>query len=166
MVRFFLRVFIMKRKKRIGPLQRLSAAIGAGLIAGVAGTAAITISQLIEMKITGRQPSTVPADAIEKTLDIKPADEGVKPRVAQQVHWAYGTAWGITRGLLAFSGLKSWAATLTHFSAVTGTALFAMPALDIVPPVNEQQPKSVLLSVLHHAVYAAAAGFVFDAITE
>jgi hypothetical protein len=155
----------MKKKKHTNAPERLGTAIGAGLIAGLAGTAAITISQLIEMKITGRQPSTVPADAVAKTLDVKATDEGQKPKVAQEVHWAYGTGLGITRGLLALSGLKSWPATLVHFSAVWGGSMILLPALELAPAVREQKPKSILIDGLHHAVYALVTGFVYDAIT-
>jgi hypothetical protein len=39
----------------------LASAIGIGMIAGLAGTLAITISQMIEMKITKRSMSKAPA---------------------------------------------------------------------------------------------------------
>lgn len=35
-----------------------------GLAAGVAGTAAVTASQALEMRLTGREPSTTPAEAV------------------------------------------------------------------------------------------------------
>ncbi len=53
-------------------LGSLGAAIGKGILAGLAGTLAMTLSQMIEMKITKRKPSTAPADAVKKTLHIKP----------------------------------------------------------------------------------------------
>ncbi len=46
---------------------RLGTAIGKGLIAELAGTLAMTLSQMIEMKTTKRKPSTAPADAVKKT---------------------------------------------------------------------------------------------------
>lgn len=45
------------------PLEKAAKAIGIGLMAGLAGTAAITLSQTIEMKLTKRPPSTAPVDA-------------------------------------------------------------------------------------------------------
>jgi hypothetical protein len=156
----------MKVKKHTNALERFGTAIGVGLIAGLAGTAAITISQMIEMKITGRQPSTVPADAVAKTLDVQATDKSKKPKVAHEVHWTYGAGLGITRGLLAMSGLKSWPATISHFSAVWGASMIMLPALELAPPVREQKPKSILIDGWHHAVYALVTGFVYDAITE
>lgn len=40
--------------------------LGKGIIAGLAGTAAISISQMIEMKISGREPNDAPAEAVNK----------------------------------------------------------------------------------------------------
>lgn len=156
----------MKRKKHTNALEKLGTAIGVGLLAGVAGTIAITLSQTIEMKITKRKPSTTPADAVEKTLDLKAVDELEKPKVSQEIHWTYGASLGITRGLLSLAGLKGWPATLAHFSAVWGGSMIMLPALELAPPVKEQKPKTLLIDGLHHAVYAIVAGFIFDAITE
>src|SRR5690606_28601491 len=145
---------------------KFGSALGKGLLAGLAGTAAITISQMIEMKITGRKPSTAPANAATKVLDVKAINVEHKPKFSQEVHWAYGTSWGVTRGLLALSGLKGWAATAVHFGAVMGTAMIMTPALKVAPPVKEWGVGGVLKDALHHAVYAVAAGLFFDAIND
>ncbi|MGN6532624.1 MAG: hypothetical protein ACTHK0_12845, partial [Ginsengibacter sp.] len=47
------------------------AALGKGLIAGLVGTAAITLSQTIERKMTGKPTSFAPGDAASKALDIE-----------------------------------------------------------------------------------------------
>ncbi|HVW60503.1 MAG TPA: hypothetical protein VHC48_10720 [Puia sp.] len=153
----------MNRKKN-NPFEEVGMAIGVGLLAGLAGTAAITLSQMIEMKITGRKPGTTPEQAVEKTLDIGAVSEEKKEKVSQEVHWVYGTAWGVSRGLMRLAGLKGWVATLTHFSAVWGTSLVMLPALGLSRPVQEQEVKSTLIDALHHAVYATATGLVVDAI--
>jgi hypothetical protein len=153
----------MSRKKN-NPFEEVGMAIGVGLLAGLAGTAAITLSQMIEMKITGRKPSTTPEKAVEKTLDIGAVSEEKKEKVSKEVHWVYGTTWGISRGLMRLAGLKGWVATLTHFSAVWGTSLVMLPALGLSRPVQEQEVKPMLIDALHHAVYATATGLVVDAI--
>ena len=53
-------------------LGALGAAIGKGLIAGCTGTIAMTISQKIEMKITGRKQSQATVKAVKKVLHIHP----------------------------------------------------------------------------------------------
>jgi len=154
-----------KRQRSVPPMERVATAIGAGLIAGLAGTAAMTISQMIEMKITRREPSTAPVDAVEKTIGVTAVREDERPMVAQEIHWTYGATWGMSRGLLALSGLRGWPATLAHFSAVWGASMILIPSLELGPSVMDRPAKPVLIEGWHHAVYAVMAGFVYDAIT-
>ncbi|MGI4021940.1 MAG: hypothetical protein ACRYFA_10575 [Janthinobacterium lividum] len=147
-------------------LNELGTAIGIGLMAGIVGTAAITISQMVEMNIDGREPSSAPADAASKILDIQPTSEEQKAKVSQQIHWAYGTSWGIARGLISLTGLKGWKATLVHFAAIWGTANVMLPALDVAPPATEEDAKTISIDGLHHSVYAVVAGLAFDAIAK
>jgi len=154
----------MEAKKVTKPVGKFGSAIGKGLIAGLIGTAAITVSQMIEMKITKRKGSTVPADAASKVLDIKPATVADKQKFSQEVHWTYGTLWGVARGLLSLAGVKRWTATTAHFAAILGTAMIIEPALKVAPPVKEWSKEDILKDMLHHAVYAIAAGLVYDAI--
>lgn len=144
----------------------VGSAIGKGLIAGAAGTLAITISQMIEMKITGRQPSMAPADAASKVLEIKPETEEDKEQFSQQIHWSYGTSWGIARGIMGLLGLNGLPATALHFGTIYTTALIMEPGLKVAPPVKEWGAKSIAVDALHHAVYAVVAGLVYDAISN
>ena len=154
----------MSKNKVAKTTGSFGAALGRGIIAGLAGTAAITVSQMIEMKITGRKPSTAPADAASKVLDIKPSTNDDKQQFSQEVHWTYGTSWGIARALIASTGLEGIPASLLHFGAIWGTAMIIEPKLGVAPPVTEWEPKTIAIDALHHAVYAAVAGLVYDAI--
>jgi hypothetical protein len=145
-------------------LGELGSAIGKGLLAGLAATAAITLSQMIEMKITKREPSDAPVKVSSQVVGIKPANEEDKEELSQKIHWAYGTTWGIVRGIIGLAGLKGLPATLVHFGAVWGTAMIMLPKYDLAPPVTEQEPKSIAIDGLHHAVYAVTAGIVYDAL--
>ena len=82
----------MSKKNKETTLKDVGTAIGVGLIAGFAGTFAITVSQRIEMEITGRKPSDTPANAVREVLDVKPVSESKSQQVSQEVHWAYGTS--------------------------------------------------------------------------
>jgi hypothetical protein len=145
-------------------LGALGSAIGKGLLAGLAATAAITISQMIEMKITGRQPSDAPLKVVEDTVGAKPVSAQDKQILSQEIHWSYGTAWGAARGLIGLTGLKGIPAALLHFGAIWGTALVMLPKHDAAKPINEQEPKAIAIDVLHHGVYALTAGLVYDAL--
>ena len=144
-------------------LGELGSAIGKGLIAGFAGTIAITFSQMIEMRITKRKASNAPAKAVKKTLHIE-ATPGNKEEFSNEVHWVYGTSWGVMRGLLSMAGIRGFAATSLHFASIWGTAVNIQPKLDIAPPLSEWEPNDIAIDILHHAVYAIVAGLVFDAI--
>ncbi|WP_342645077.1 hypothetical protein [Mucilaginibacter sp. CSA2-8R] len=142
----------------------LAGAIGKGLLAGLAGTAAITLSQMIEMKITKREASDAPVKVASEVTGAAPANDNQKEKLNNEIHYAYGTSWGVVRGLLGLAGLKGLPATLVHFGAIWATELIMLPKYDAAPPVNEQEPKSVAIDALHHAVYAIAAGLAYDAL--
>jgi hypothetical protein len=145
-------------------LSALGSAIGKGLLAGIAATAVMTLSQMIEMKITKREPSDATIKVAEDTAGAKPATEDDKQKLSQELHWSYGTAWGVARGLIGFTGLKGLPATLVHFAAVWGTALIMLPKHNAAKPINEQEPKEIAIDVLHHGIYAVTAGLVYDAL--
>jgi hypothetical protein len=140
----------------------IAAAFGTGIFAGVAGTAAMTISSTIEMKVRGRPASSTPALAAAKVLGIEPVDEEAKERFSNLVHWGYGTAWGGARGLLAAAGLSGPAATAVHLGAVWGSEQVMLPALGVTPPLTEWGVKEVVIDALHHMVYAGATGVAYS----
>jgi hypothetical protein len=142
----------------------LGSAIGRGLLAGLAATAAMTLSQMIEMKITKREASDAPVKVAGDTVGFKPASPQEKEKLSQEVHWSYGTAWGVARGLIGLTGLKGLPATLVHFGAVWGTALVMLPKHDAPKPITEQKPQDIAIDALHHAVYAITTGLVYDAL--
>ena len=152
------------RIKEENALGELGSAIGKGLLAGLAGTAAMTISQMIEMNITKRKPSDAPSKAVSKVVDVKPVSEAQKEKVNNEIHWAYGTVLGVSRGLISLTGLKGWKASAVHFGLVWAGSMVMLPALKVAPPVTEEEPKSIAIDGLHHAVYALAAGFAYDAL--
>jgi len=145
-------------------LGQLGGAIGKGLLAGLAGTAAITLSQMIEMKLTKREPSEAPVKVAQQVTDVKPVNKEAKEKVSQEIHWAYGTAWGIARGIVGLTGLRGLPAVAVHFAAVWGTSMVMLPKFKAAPPVTDQDPKAVAIDGLHHMVYALAAGFTYDAL--
>lgn len=145
-------------------LGELGSAIGKGLIAGIAGTASITISQMIEMKITQRQSSEAPIKVASQVTNIQPVNEESKSKVTQEIHWAYGTVWGVARGLISLTGLKGIPATLLHFGMVWGAALVMLPSFEAGPAPQEEDAKTLAVDALHHAVYATATGLAFDAL--
>lgn len=143
-------------------LGHAAGALGRGLAAGLFGTAVMTAVQMIEMKVRDREPSTAPADAVKKIFGIEPKDERAEQRLAQLVHFAYGTAWGGVRGVLDEAGLGKVGGPVAHFLAVWGAAAAMLPALDLAPPPTEWSGEQIATDALHHAVYAAATSAAYE----
>ena len=140
----------------------IAANVGKGMFAGVAGTAVMTVSSTLEMKLSGRSASQTPAEAAEKVLKVEPEDEGAEARFSNLVHWGYGTAWGAARGLLASAGLSGPVATAAHLGLVWGAEQVVLPALDVSAPVVKYGSKATATDLLHHVVYATATGLTYS----
>ena len=171
-------------------LSKVGGALGKGLIAGFAGTVAITISQMIEMQITKREMSNAPVTVAGKALGVEPrgkaeqekekaesesdeAPDAVEERVekneqkfTQIMHFSYGTGWGVFRGALDLAGIHGPLADLFQFGAIWGTAQVMLPAAAGTPPITEWSPKQIAIDVMHHAVYACAVGLTYDAMRK
>ena len=140
----------------------IAANVGKGLFAGVAGTAVMTVSSTLEMKLSGRGASQTPAEAAEKVLKVEPEDEGAEAQFSNLVHWGYGTGWGAVRGLLASAGLSGPVATAAHLGLVWGAEQIILPALDVSAPVFKYGSKATATDLLHHVVYATATGLAYS----
>jgi hypothetical protein len=141
---------------------QLAAAAGVGLAAGLAGTAAMTLSSTIEMKVRGRPASQAPAQAAGKVLGVKPTGGEQAKRFGTMVHWAYGTGWGAIRGVLATLGMPAPAATVTHLALLWGAEQLTLPALGAAPPLTQQAPKEAAISAWHDLVYAGTTGAAYQ----
>ncbi len=150
-----------KRKNKIGSAE-IAAGIGIGLLAGAVGTAVMTIAQMIDMKVTGREPSDTPYKSIKKVFGIRDLPEEKKEMANNVTHIAYGTLWGVPRGIMAATELDGVAGTAAHFTAIWGTEISLLPAIDVIEPVTEWEPKAISKDVLFHGIYAAATGITAD----
>lgn len=147
-------------------LAHVAAGIGIGIISGLAGTLVMTAAQMIEMKISGRKPSDTPYQAVKKTFGIEAQSEKDKELVSNVTHFAYGSTWGVPRGLMAAFGTNGVAGTSAHFGAVWGTELGMLPAMDVAEPVTTWGPKAIAEDAMFHAIYAITAGITADALAK
>jgi len=144
------------------PASTLASSIGKGLVAGFAGTAAMTVSSSLEARLRRRAASSAPARATAKVLGIKEFEDDIAAaRFNDLSHWGYGTMWGVVRGLLGATGMSPKAATAAHGAAVWGSAAVTLPALEVAPPFVFWGKKEVAIDLWHHAVYAAATGLAY-----
>lgn len=143
----------------------VASSIGKGLVAGLVGTAAMTVSSSLEARLRHRAPSSAPARATTKVLGIKEFEDDIAAaRFNDLSHWGYGTVWGAVRGLLGAAGLSPRAASAAHGAAVWGSAAVTLPALEVAPPFVFWGRKEVAIDLWHHAVYAAATGVAYELI--
>lgn len=149
--------------KRLGDI---AGAVGRGLFAGAAGTAAMTLSSTMEMKLRGREGSTAPADAAGKVLGVQPRNPAGKARFSNVVHWSYGTSWGAARGLIAAAGLSGPTADAVHFAAIWPSALVMLPSLGVAPPPWKWGATELGVDALHHVIYVTATGVAYAALGD
>jgi hypothetical protein len=146
-------------------INTVASSIGKGLVAGFAGTAAMTLSSTLEARLRGRTASSAPARATAKMLGIKEFEDDIaKARFNDLSHWGYGTGWGVLRGLLAATGMSPKAATAIHGAAIYGAAQVTLPALEIAPPSIFWSKQEIAIDAFHHAVYATATGVAYELI--
>ena len=132
----------------------MAGALGRGVLAGLAATAAMSLSTSIEMRLSGRESSSTPVAAAGKTLGVQPRNQRGAKRFGTLVHWGYGTGWGAVGGLL-HHGVSEPIASATHFGLVWGTEVTLLPAMEVIPPLPEWPPVEVAMDVWHHIVYVA-----------
>ncbi len=102
-----------------------------GLLAGLAGTIALTISGSLEMKVTKRTPSDVPGQVGSKVAGIHPKSEQELKRLSGWVHWIHGISLGAVYGLLSLLGLNPLANVVLFFALVWGGDVLLYKALGI-----------------------------------
>ena len=145
--------------KTLSPVQR----IGIGLVSGLAGTIVMTLGQKLEMALTRRPPSKVPAKAVEKVARVD-LDEGEEQRASTPIHYAYGTALGGALALL--DDVPEPARTGTFLALAYGGGAALLSGLGLAPPPTEQEPGDIATDVGHHLVYALGAGATYALLTR
>lgn len=142
-------------------IRNMASNAGLGLVAGAAGTAAMTVAQMVEMRISGRTSSSTPAEAIERLAGVEPKDDDAEERLATVMHWVYGTGLGALRGALGGLRVPPKLADSMFFATVWGAPMAYLPSLELAPPVTEWPKEQLTVDAMHHLVYAAVVGVVF-----
>ena len=133
-----------------------------GLLSGLVGTVAMTISETIEMRATGREASTVPAQVGSTLLGVHPVSDEQLGRLNTVVHWGHGALLGATRGLMSIAGLRGLQATLGHFTAFWIGDIALYKVLGIAPAPWRWKRQDLVIDVFHKGVYALVTGAAYD----
>lgn len=135
-----------------------------GLFAGLIGTIVMTLSQMLEMQLTGRQPSTVPGQVGSKLLSLSPKNEDEMTSLSTKVHWAHGIALGSVFGLISLTKVTGVAAIAIFFALLwIGDALL-YAALGIAPLPWHWKANELITDLFHKGVYAIATGVTYQII--
>ncbi len=139
--------------------------MGRGMIAGVVGTVAMTVSERLEMAMSGREASKVPGQVGAHLLpDHDPNSPSDVERLNSPVHWAHGISMGALRGALDVAGLRGPKASAVHFALLWGGDAVLYRALGIADVPWRWEIDELASDILHKGVYAAVTGTVYDAL--
>lgn len=134
-----------------------------GAVAGTIGTAAMTVSEEAEMRVTGRDASMVPGVVASKLLPLNPKGKKELARVSWGVHWAHGIAQGKIRGLLGHLGVKGVApGAAVHFGVMWTGDVLLYKALGVAPWPWEWTRAELATDVLHKGFYAVVTSVAYE----
>lgn len=151
-----------------------------GLVAGVAGTAAMTAAQLVAAKLRGQDGGTpvpeswedapAPAQVAKKGAAALGEGDRIRtehvPALTNAMHWAYGVGWGAVYGLAARRARPTPVAGAAALGGGIWAAQYAeLVPLGISPPPWELPPQELALDLSFHAVYAGAVAAAYAALT-
>lgn len=139
--------------------------VAKGAVAGVIGTAAMTVTQAIEMRVTGREASLVPGEVGAKLARLKVRGRR-KRRLSLGVHWAHGLNGGLVRGLLGLTPLTGASAGATHFAALWVSDVTLYMALGIASPPWRWEREELAVDLLHKGLYAVVTSAAFERLSR
>jgi hypothetical protein len=136
-----------------------------GLVAGLAGVAAMTAAEKLEQRLTRRPNSYVPAQTLERLLGLPRRPDGERLGLNWAMHWGQGIVLGPVRALMAERGVRGPVGSFLFLNLrlLNDQTLENATGVGAPPwtwPADEQT-----VDLLHKAVYAFATGMVADRLT-
>ncbi len=137
-----------------------------GLSAGLAGVAAMTLTEKLEQLLTKRPNSYVPAHTLERLLRLPHKPDSERLLLNWCMHWSQGILMGVARGWMAERGLRGPMGSFLHMNLrlLNDQTLENATGVGSPPwtwPVDEQA-----IDLLHKATYAYVTGIVADRLIE
>lgn len=139
-------------------------AVGRGIVAGMAGTAALTLSEKLEQSLTKRPTSMVPAQVGAKIANVEPKSGAGAEELNWAVHWGHGMTMGAVRGLLGATPLSAPAASILHLPLVWGGDAALYTTLGIAPAPWKWGGQELATDLWHKGVLSVATSLVFIAL--
>jgi hypothetical protein len=136
-------------------------AVSRGVVAGFAGTVALTVSQRVEMRVTGRPPSDLPAQVAEGILGIS-AQGRKRELVAFATHWVNNTASGLGRAALGGAGVRGAPAVVGTFVLYLGGGAVLFSRLGLAPPPWRRGAGPLAIDAIHAGAYSVVTSTVYE----
>jgi hypothetical protein len=138
------------------------------ILAGTAGTAALTLSYAAERRLrpNHRGPldyddSIVPGQIVASIMHLPHVTAREDRDLGLLLRWSYGSAFGLWHGLLRRRLPEPWASAA--FGATLMSATFSLfPLLGRTPPPWRWPPDVMATSLGTHAAYVSAVALVDD----
>jgi hypothetical protein len=135
-----------------------------GLLAGIAGVAAMTFAEKLEQLITKRPNSYVPAHTLERLLCLP--IKGDKDLINWAMHWGQGILLGAVRGIMAQKGIRGPVGSflfmnLRLLNDQTLENATGVGALPWTWPKDEQ-----VIDLIHKGIYAFVTGAIADTLIK
>jgi uncharacterized protein YndB with AHSA1/START domain len=150
------------RAEREGLDPRPAAGFGHGCFAGLLGGLAMSASTLAEMRLTGRDASRVPVEAVERLLGVRVRGAEAERRVTTSAHFLVSGLAGGAWGAIASTGLPSRLRAPLLYALASAPDVVAVPAARLAPPPWRWSAADVARTVGHHAVFTAVTHSVFS----
>jgi hypothetical protein len=134
-----------------------------GVLAGAAGTAAMTLAYRTEHRlrptVKGQldyDDSLVPGEIVASVLHLPSVTDREEAELGTMLRWGYGSAFGTYHVLLRRAMPEPWATLI--FGGTLMSATFSLfPLLGRTPPPWRWPPDVLATSVGTHVVYVSAA---------
>ena len=134
-----------------------------GALAGLAGTAAMTLAEQVEQSVTHRPDSYVPARTLTALTTRHRLPGSERPPVRNHLmHWGTGALVGALRGVWSASGLRGWRASAWHTSVRLATDQTLENATGVGAPPWTWSRRDQVVDLGGKAVYSFVTGAVAD----
>lgn len=137
-----------------------------GMLADLAGTVAMTLSEKAEQAITGRPNSYIPAHVMERILGRETKRDKERRWLNWVAHWGLGTVPAALRGVMAEGGMRGPMADAMFFASRLTTDETMENVTGVGKPPWSWPVKLASIDMLHKAVYAFATGMVADRLAK
>jgi hypothetical protein len=139
------------------------------VLAGTAGTAAMTLSYATERQLRHKigpldyDDSLVPGEIVAGIMHLGNVSDREADELGLALRWSYGSAFGLWHGVLRHKLREPWASVAFGATLMTAT-LSLFPLLGRTPPPWRWPPSVLATAFGTHAAYVAAVAVVDDRI--